>query len=127
MNIKSDFGIYRTLEELLRKAKAPVTCVDLFDNPEVKQYAPNANKVSDYLGHMWRRGLLQRYTAPQTSTSLARYAYLWRQEDSSQKRGQVIPIPMPSHVRHRMDIREVDGELVVEFAEFSLHIRPRGR
>lgn len=35
------------------------------------------DKVSDALGLMWRRGYLKRFPAPQTSKTLARWAYLW--------------------------------------------------
>lgn len=35
------------------------------------------DKVSDALGLMWRRGYLKRFPAPQTSKTLARFAYLW--------------------------------------------------
>ncbi len=47
-------GIYAILEKLLRATNEnkPLTCTDLFDDPEVKKYADFPNRVSDYIGHM---------------------------------------------------------------------------
>ena len=56
-------GIYAILEQLLRATSESLTCVDLFEKiPDVKRYAETPNRISDYVGHMWRRGLLQRWT-----------------------------------------------------------------
>lgn len=56
----SEEGLYRLLEKLLRAAKEPKNCNELFDVAEVREYAASPNRVSDYLGNMWRRGLLRR-------------------------------------------------------------------
>ena len=57
--IKSEAGIYKILEDLLRASgDTPLTCVDLYNDPKVRKHATDANKVSDFLGHMWRLGLL---------------------------------------------------------------------
>ena len=76
--IKSEAEIYQILEELLQKAgDNPQTCVDLYDDPRVKLLATNPNRVSDYLGHMWRRGLVQRWYASKELSQRSRYAYTW--------------------------------------------------
>ena len=63
MQTADNQGIYAILEQLLRATSEPLTCVDLFDRiPGVKRYAGAPNRISDYVGHMWRRGLLQRWT-----------------------------------------------------------------
>jgi hypothetical protein len=77
-NMRSAFGIYHVLEKILRETDQPLTCVDLFDKPDVRQFAESANRVSDYLGHMWRRDLLDRVPAPKTANSQARWAYIWK-------------------------------------------------
>jgi hypothetical protein len=80
--IKSEATIYIVLERLLKAAgDSPQTCVDLFDaSGEVRELVGSggANRVSDYLGHMWRRGLVSRFYAAQT-TARARYAYTWKE------------------------------------------------
>jgi hypothetical protein len=77
-NIRTAFGIYHVLEVLLKETGQPLTCVDLYDKPEVRKFADSANRVSDYLGHMWRRELLDRVPAPKTVNSQARWAYIWK-------------------------------------------------
>lgn len=42
-----------------------------------KDMRVTTDKVSDALGLMWWRGYLKRFPAPQTSKTLARFAYLW--------------------------------------------------
>lgn len=84
MSIHSFKEIYQVLEEHLRKATKPVTCVDLMDIPEIRKEAfaeygedirTATNKLSDALGLMWRRNLLVRYPAPRETNTLVRYAY----------------------------------------------------
>jgi hypothetical protein len=77
-NMRSAFGIYHVLELLLKDTDQPLTCVDLYDKPDVRKFADTANRVSDYLGHMWRRGFLDRVPAPKTANSQARWAYIWK-------------------------------------------------
>ena len=75
--IRSTAEIYKVLEKHLRKAgDNPQTCVDLYEHRDVQELVESANRVSDYLGHMWRRGVLQRYYAANT-TQRSRYAYTW--------------------------------------------------
>jgi hypothetical protein len=88
--IRSAFGIYHVLEVLLRDTDHPMTCVELFDKPDVRQFAETANRVSDYLGHMWRRQLLDRVPAPKTSNSQARWAYIWKGKLNEAAQKQVV-------------------------------------
>ena len=70
MKIKSTDSIYQVIEEALNGVTTPQTCVDLMNNPVIRAAAMkrfnadlqlSTNKLSDTLGFMWRRGLLQRY------------------------------------------------------------------
>ena len=99
MRIKSTDSIYQVVEEALKNAKEPLTCVDLMNNPVVKNAAlarfkadlqTSTNKLSDTLGFMWRRGLLQRYTSVNPA-SMARFAYMLRER----KDADVQPFPPP--------------------------------
>jgi hypothetical protein len=82
---KNAFGIYQAIEHALKRAKTPLTCVDLFELEEVRKFAEDVNKVSDYLGHMWRRSqelpegerFIGRQAAPRGVGS-ARWAYYWK-------------------------------------------------
>lgn len=123
MVIKSEFGIYRVIERLLKEAKTPLTCNDLFDDPDIKRFAPDANKVSDYLGHMWRRGLIDRYHAPKTSTSFARYAYGWKERPSEAELKPVESAPRPRGVKPQLNITEDGNTLILEFGELTITVR----
>ena len=81
MKIKSTDSIYQVIEEALKGVTTPQTCVDLMNNPVIRAAAMkrfnadlqlSTNKLSDTLGFMWRRGLLQRYPSSDP-TSMARF------------------------------------------------------
>ena len=100
MAIKSSREIYRVLEEAIRASATPVTCVDLLEVAAIRKVAIadygkdmriTTDKVSDALGLMWRRGYLKRFPAPQTSKTLARYAYLW--DDKTSKPAAPVSFP----------------------------------
>jgi len=78
VSFRNAFGIYQALRQHLEASDKPLTCVELFDYPDVKKLAADANRVSDYLGHMYRRGLLSRVSAPKDDSSMARFAYSWK-------------------------------------------------
>lgn len=92
-------GIYGILEELLKATKEPLTCNDLFENEGVRRYAKNPNRVSDYLGHMHRRGLLQRWTAPPQLNNKARFGYTWKEKGP-------VATPIPEKVRNLFKVSE---------------------
>lgn len=73
----SEEGLYRALEKSLRAANKPLDCVQLFDKPDVQQHAASSNRVSDYLGNMWRRGLVKRVPVPEPGRG-PRWAYMWK-------------------------------------------------
>lgn len=90
MSFRNAFGIYQALKQRLESSSRPLTCVELFDFPEIKKMAPDANRVSDYLGHMYRRGLLSRTNAPKGDNSMARYAYAWKNPKASAPQARVM-------------------------------------
>lgn len=81
--IRSTDEIYPILDEVFSKATHPLTAPDLMGIPDVFTAVVNrwgddkvkaAEKLSNTLGFMWRRGALDRFPAP-PSHSMARYAY----------------------------------------------------
>jgi hypothetical protein len=120
--IKSEFGIYSVLEKHLRKTADPLTCVDLFQKADVQKFAANANKVSDYLGHMWRRGLLDRFYAPRTSTSMARYAYAWKEEPAEAAPQKVATVASPT-TKSKLEVLEKDGVIELRLGKLIITIR----
>lgn len=131
MGIRSDKEIYAVLEEHLRSDTEPRTCVELMDLPDVRaaalaEYGKDVriatNKVSDALGLMWRKGLLNRYPASRTGSTFARYAYTWdRKRDST----VVTPIPAPSFSKTSVSVQETEDGVLLDFEKFTIFIRPK--
>lgn len=124
--IKSDAEIYGILEELLRQAgDTPQTCVDLHEDHRVRALVPSANRVSDYLGHMWRRGVVQRYYATKNNTQRTRYAYTWK--EPPEEEAQPTPIErltvVPKTTKPNVTITETDGSVVLDFPEFTITVK----
>lgn len=75
----SEKGLLNALERILRASKEPMDCVQLYDgHAEVREFAATPNRVSDYLGHMWRKGLLTRLPAASEGRTRTRWAYQWK-------------------------------------------------
>jgi hypothetical protein len=71
----SEKGLLQALEIALRESGRAMDCNELFDLPDVREHAATANRVSDYLGLMWRRALVTRVPSAQEGGSRARWAY----------------------------------------------------
>lgn len=74
----NEYGLFPALEAALKAASEPLDCQALFDMPSIKEHAASVNRVSDYLGGLWRKGLVVRLPAPKTSDSRSRWAYEWK-------------------------------------------------
>lgn len=66
------------MEDALQSATEPLDAQALFDMPSIKEHAASVNRVSDYLGNMWRKGLLARLPAPKVGTSRSVWMYEWK-------------------------------------------------
>jgi hypothetical protein len=88
---RNEAGLFYALEVVLRAAKEPLTCVQIYDeNMTVRDHASSPNRVSDYLGGLWRKGQVTRSIAPRTSNSSARWAYSWKSEQQTTSISQQI-------------------------------------
>ena len=74
----SEDGLFSALEAALRAATEPLDAPTLYDMASIKEHAASANRVSDYLGSMWRKGQLVRQAAPKSTTSRAQWVYSWK-------------------------------------------------
>lgn len=129
--IKSSAEIYSVVEEAMTGLDKPITCAELMEVPEVRASAVEkfgsdiqiaTNKLSDLLGFMWRRGVIQRYAADSSST-MARFAYLWKHVEVPLPK--VIPSPTPPEMNHALTITEKDGEVILDFKQFTICIKPK--
>ena len=74
----NDEGLFPALEAALKEAKEPLDCQALFDMPAIRKHAASVNRVSDYLGGLWRKGQVVRLPAPKSENSRARWMYEWK-------------------------------------------------
>lgn len=130
--IKSNDSIYDVVTEELERSTQPQTVSDLMAVPTIYTTALQrwgndkvraSEKLSDTLGFMWRRGVLDRFPAP-PSRSMARYAYaLANRLDAT---GELKKIEAPS-TKHRGDLTviEKDGEVVIELKDFIIVVKPK--
>lgn len=133
MRIRDAVGIYNTLETLIKQSDRPLTCVDLYDDADVRKYADSVNRVSDYLGHMYRRGLLSREPAPKSLNSQARWAYFWknRAETAPARRPSAAPAAeLPASIRTllskpNIEITDNGGTVVIELPQLTVTIRTK--
>lgn len=142
MRIRDAFGIYNVLETQLKRTDRPLTCVDLFDHPDVKKFADSVNRVSDYLGHMYRRGLLSREPALKTLNSQAKWGYFWknRSEVDAFKAAIVaskatpepiasaleLPAPLRKILsKPNIEITDNGGTVVIDLPELMITIRAK--
>lgn len=75
---ETETGLFELLETLLRAADHPMTCVEMYDMQTVREHATSANRVSDYLGGLWRKGKVSRSPAARNTNDSSRWAYSWR-------------------------------------------------
>ena len=115
MNQKSEEGLFQVLEKILKAADQPMDCVEIYDSSaEVRDRAVNPNRVSDYLGNMWRKGQLLRLPAPRGEGKKARWLYAWKGK---------APAPKPD----MSQAIEFDGTAHVVLNKPNIHIEDDGR
>lgn len=125
--VKSTNTIYQLIEENLKVANEPMTCNDLWDkDSRISEVVREGgmDKLSDYLGFMWRKGLLIRYPAPRTSKSLARYAYKWKPVEDKPPVA-LKDLPKPLVAKNNIEIIETKDGVVIELANISITIKNR--
>ena len=71
-------GLFPVLEAALKAASSPLDCQALYDMSEVRKHASSVNRVSDYLGGLWRKGLVLRLPAPKDSNNRSQWMYEWK-------------------------------------------------
>ena len=132
--IKSNDAIYAALETALSKISHPQTCAQLMERPEIRAAAITrfdkdiqiaTNKLSDTLGFMWRRGVLDRVPATDSRT-MARFAYALKDTFSSFDKPIVYEkSSLPKLGQHALSITEGDGEVILDFKQFTIIIKPK--
>lgn len=116
-------SVYIKLEKALKQAKQPLTCIDLFDKPEIRSSVKDTDQVSNHLGYMFRRGLLTRVPAPRAGVKTARYAYSWRSDADKPSRPVTVEEVKPKRLGG-LDIRkQPDGSIVLSSDKLEITVR----
>ncbi len=124
-------GLFDVLEKILKDAEHPLTCVEMYDMPEVREFAQSANRVSDYLGGLWRKGLVTRSPAPRGNNSAARWAYSWKPQQNLRTQPEVRSIEYikPSKPtllsRPSIEITEDGQDIVIDLPSLQIRIRTK--
>lgn len=130
MNTRYDEGLFGALEKELKKAKEPLDCATLFDRSSVRQHATTVNRVSDYLGNMWRKGQVKRFHAAALEGTRARYVYEW---DWKKKKEPVVlgePMEFAPRVnailsRPNIEVTEEGDSIVITLPAVTITIKQR--
>ena len=89
----------------------------------MRQHAHSPERVSDFLGLMWRRNLIQRWNAPKTSLDRSRFAYSWIDDPEASKPRIVTEKYSGNAKRANLSVTEDDGVVTLEFDKFFVTIR----
>jgi hypothetical protein len=131
MKPRSDATLYDVLEDALKKSPEPLDCQTLYEMTEVRKYASSPNRVSDYLGNMWRKGDVLRLPAPRLENTRARWLYTWKKKSTKKE-----PIDMSKAIefnptvdallnRPGVEITEEGKNLVITLPHVTITIRQR--
>jgi hypothetical protein len=128
MTFEGHNELYPALEAVLKEALEPMDCNQLFNLPQIKTLAPSANRVSDYLGVLYRKGLVSRVaaTTDNSGRSRTRWAYIWRNKGTPEWREPPeAQIYKPKTIADRPNLYIAeDGEFInIELPGFSIKIK----
>lgn len=129
MTIEGHNDLFPAIEAALRAATEPLDCHQLFDMPQIRAAAPNVNRVSDYLGVLFRKGFATRVANEgRDSNSRARWAYLWKDKELPEwKKPREVNEYRPKVILDKPNIYiNEDGDYInIEMPELSITIRKK--
>ena len=130
MNIRNEQGLFGALEAELRRAQEPLDCATLFDLPHVREHAATVSRVSDYLGNMWRKGLVLRLPAPRLENTRARWLYMWKNRGPKKKEPVDMSQAMEYNAqvdsllsRPNMEVTEEGDTVVITLPSITITIK----
>lgn len=120
----NETGLFPALEAALKAAFEPLDCQTLFDRPEIKEHAASVGRVSDYLGGLWRKGLVVRLPAPKNDNSRSRWMYEWKGHKGPAMRGTEYT-PRILADRPTLLITEEGNVITIEMPSLIISIRQK--
>lgn len=126
---RTEEGLYQALEAELKKSGEPMSCASLYDKPSVRKHAATVNRVSDYLGNMWRKGKVLRLPAPRDDNTRARWMYALKPPTKTQlpSMDQAVDY-LDKHMilqRPSLEISEKGDTITFELGNLTVTIRHR--
>lgn len=121
---RDEEGLYELLEKILMEADGPLDCNEIFDRPEIRSRAASANRVSDYLGNIWRRGKVTRFPATNPGRG-PRWKYQWKTKVSVTSGTSYEYSPKILTSRPTMVISELGDQIQIEMAELTIIIKQK--
>ena len=116
-------GLFEALRIALKASKQPLDCHALYELPSVNACAASANRVSDYLGALWRKGQVVRLPASREEGSRARWAYEWK--DKAEPSSGMPYAPRVLADRPTLVITEEGNTIRIEMAHLVISIQAR--
>jgi hypothetical protein len=121
--------LFPLIESALRNASEPLDCNAIFAMPVVYEVAPSANRVSDYLGILFRRGLVSRVPSDRADGSKSRWKYIWRNKDIPAVRERALKVvdyaPKAILDRPNIYISEEGGHINIELPQLTITIKKK--
>lgn len=121
--------LFPAIEAALRTSDEPLDCNQLFQIPEINQVAPSANRVSDYLGILFRRGKVSRVASDRSEGSKSRWKYIWRNKEvpAVQERKLKVVDFAPKAILDRPNIyiSEDGANINIELPHLSISIKKK--
>jgi hypothetical protein len=119
-------GLFPVLEAALKAASEPLDCQTLYDMPSIKKHAASVNRVSDYLGGLWRKGLVVRLPAPKDGASRARWMYEWKGHKGAKVHAEAMEYaPRVLTDRPSLLITEEGNVMTLETPHLIIQIRQK--
>lgn len=122
----SESGLFPALEAVLKASNKPMDCQALYDVPSVREHAASVNRVSDYLGGLWRKGLVVRLPAPKDSNNRSRWMYEWKGHKGPKLHTHALEYtPKILADRPTVLITEEGNVITLEFPNLIISIRQK--
>lgn len=121
----NETGLFPALEAALKAASEPLDYQALFDMPSIKEHAPSVTRVSDYLGGLWRKGVVVRLPAPQSGSSRSKWMYEWKGQKGPKYLDAIEYSPKVLADRPSVLISEEGNLITLDFPNLVIQIRQK--
>lgn len=118
-------GLFPALEAALKAASEPMDCQALYELPEARSKAASVNRVSDYLGGLWRKGLVVRLPAPRTENNRSRWMYERKGQKGPRFKDAIEYTPKVLADRPTCLITEEGNVITLEFPNLVIQVRQK--